>query len=68
MVSHDGGGIIQEVAYLVVILAIRDDLLQQVDIVSPACFDQLLFDGGALSCAVSLLCVKMSINQGCKGA
>lgn len=48
MVAHDGSGIIQEVRYLVVILAVRNNLVEEIDIVASACFDQLLFDGGAL--------------------
>ncbi len=48
VVAHDSRRVVQEVGYLIVVLAVGDDLLEQVDIIPAAGFDQLLLDGGTL--------------------
>ena len=48
VVAHDGGGVVEQVGYLVVVLAVGDDLLGQVDVIPAAGLDQLLLHGGAL--------------------
>lgn len=48
VVSHDGRGVVQDVRYLIVVLAVGDDLLQQVDVIPAAGLDELLLYGGSL--------------------
>ena len=48
VVAHDGGGVVEQVGYLVVVFAVGDDLLEQIDVIPAAGLDQLLLHGGAL--------------------
>lgn len=67
VVSHDGGGLVEDAGELILVLDAGDDVVEEFSVVAPRGLDEEFLDGGALQVSCQLFTLRF-LREECFGA